>query len=518
MVFGCCSDTVKGISTEISGILTHLVLGSSYSFGLLSPYLMSYLKQFDSKITVSDGFFMLPIILLSIAFTLSFGGLLEKKYGPRLPMTIGGLTIVLCYVGLHFAKTLWLCYLLSVLFGLGQGLCYFPPIRTAWYYFPKRKGIVLGTIVCGFGLSGAILTFVIKLVVNPLKIHSEKGNGGFYPEEVYKNVPKYFLVMVIATGTLSILALILVQPFQGDKSIVDIKEEPKIEKNSKEVELVVKEDLKEPTKKTELVVKTIDPLNDSNYHLHQETHNHDLNDLTHAVDINHDKKLEEKLAEKPKEKEREVNLLKAIFSLKNFLVLLLAFLNYYLPVCIINTFKTFSLNYQDTLDESFISWCSFILYLGNGLSRSMWGLLYDKFGYKKLMLVNSTILIIISVSFYFTTKIRWLFMIEIIVVSILAGSPMTLAPNGIQLFFGTKYSSEIYGLTFYAFGISGFVAPILSKILKLGSTTSTTPFLVIYLVGGGFGIISIIILLTMSMEPYQFEYKDEKKEKEKEVK
>lgn len=40
---------------------------------------------------------------------------------------------------------------------------------------------------------------------------------GFYPESVYKNVPTYLLVLIISFVSLSILSILLIQPFEGEK-------------------------------------------------------------------------------------------------------------------------------------------------------------------------------------------------------------------------------------------------------------------------------------------------------------
>lgn len=40
---------------------------------------------------------------------------------------------------------------------------------------------------------------------------------GFYPESVYKNVPKYLLVIIISFLSLSTLSILLIQPFEGEK-------------------------------------------------------------------------------------------------------------------------------------------------------------------------------------------------------------------------------------------------------------------------------------------------------------
>ncbi len=76
------TNTKKGILTIVGGILIHLGIGSIYSFGLLNPFMVSYLNSFDSKVTPEDGFFLLPLGLIFLQSFVLIGGLLERRAGP----------------------------------------------------------------------------------------------------------------------------------------------------------------------------------------------------------------------------------------------------------------------------------------------------------------------------------------------------------------------------------------------------------------------------------------------------
>lgn len=148
----------------------------------------------------------------------------------------------------------------------------------------------------------------------------------------------------------------------------------------------------------------------------------------------------------------------------------------------------------------------FILYLGNGLFRSVFGLFYDYLGFKKLMVINSLIVLLISSTFYFFTDIRALVFIEVILTSTIAGSQFSLIPAGLQEIYGEKYSYEVYGGTFYCFGISSLVTPILIKILDFSDPSYTIPYMIIYLVGSLFSIIGLVLIYFLDMTPYEYSY------------
>lgn len=54
------SNRVKGISTLIGAVCMHLVMGSLYSLGLLSPFMMSLINHYHPDVSLDDGFFLIP--------------------------------------------------------------------------------------------------------------------------------------------------------------------------------------------------------------------------------------------------------------------------------------------------------------------------------------------------------------------------------------------------------------------------------------------------------------------------
>lgn len=93
-------------------------------------------------------------------------------------------------------------------------------MRTAWYYFPKRKGLATGIIVCGFGISASILNIFIQYQINPDGIKPD--SNGFYNSEISNRVPQYLLQALILFSIMSVISVLLVIPYEDqevDKSI-----------------------------------------------------------------------------------------------------------------------------------------------------------------------------------------------------------------------------------------------------------------------------------------------------------
>lgn len=102
--------------------MVQINLGAAYSYGLLSPYILSYLSQYNPNIKIDDGFFFYPLTVISMCASLAVGAYMEKKFGPRPPILICWTIVGLSYLGLYFAKSLLVVYLLLLFMGVGNGL------------------------------------------------------------------------------------------------------------------------------------------------------------------------------------------------------------------------------------------------------------------------------------------------------------------------------------------------------------------------------------------------------------
>lgn len=76
-------------------------------------------------------------------------------------------------------------------FGCCNGLMYTIPLKICWDYFPERKGMVSGTIICGFGLGSFIFSFLSTVLTNPNNSSANHEVDGliYYDQEVASRVP-----------------------------------------------------------------------------------------------------------------------------------------------------------------------------------------------------------------------------------------------------------------------------------------------------------------------------------------
>ncbi|XP_003384209.2 PREDICTED: uncharacterized protein LOC100635474 [Amphimedon queenslandica] len=156
----------------MSCFLFHLSIGSIYTYGNLLPYLVSYARNHTNQAELKNtqGTYIFSIQVFGLAVGMLAGGVLEKKFGPRLVSLSGGWLMSAGVALSYFAvkKNFWyLTMTYGIMFGLGTGISYIGPIACAIRWCPRWKGAATGFVVSGYGISSLIFTTVQTAYVNP---------------------------------------------------------------------------------------------------------------------------------------------------------------------------------------------------------------------------------------------------------------------------------------------------------------------------------------------------------------
>lgn len=139
--------------------------------------------------------------------------------------------------------------------------------------------------------------------------------------------------------------------------------------------------------------------------------------------------------------------------------------------------------------------------LVNGSTRTIWGFLMHKFGFKILMFIICFIELIVSGTIYFFAHNPFIFVTENILVACCLSGTSLFIPLFYKIF-GKEFGAELYGLTGLFIGIASLVGPFLIKII----VKEDEDYLTIYLLGGGLCFIQTLALICFKEnKPYQFE-------------
>ena len=130
---------------------------------------------------------------------MTLAGHLEEKVGVRMTILLGCAImtsgVFLTYFTIQVSMmAATLTY--GFMFGLGIALAYAPPMAVAMRWFPRKKGLVNGIIVGGFGLGAFIFNFVQTTYLNPHnKSPGEDGYFSLEQNDVLERVPSVFLLL-----------------------------------------------------------------------------------------------------------------------------------------------------------------------------------------------------------------------------------------------------------------------------------------------------------------------------------
>ena len=139
----------------------------------------------------------------------------------------------------------------------------------------------------------------------------------------------------------------------------------------------------------------------------------------------------------------------------------------------------------------------------NGSSRFLWGYLMDKFGFRTLMFVITTIEVTVGVSLYFVVKFAPLFVICVLLIGACIGGNFVILAPTFNKIFGLQIGPELYGITSISIGIANISGPILTTLIL----KENKDYLIAFLIGASLSFTKIILLFFFKEEQYEFKNK-----------
>ena len=143
----------KGIQVIVSAVVMQICLGGVYAWSIYTPVLRNVYGMTGGQ---TGSIFGITIAVFAVAMI--FAGRFQEKYGPRVVSFIGALFFAAGYIlsSQSNGSFLILAAGIGVLSGIGIGCGYVCALATAIKWYPKRRGLITGIAVMGFG-GGAIL-------------------------------------------------------------------------------------------------------------------------------------------------------------------------------------------------------------------------------------------------------------------------------------------------------------------------------------------------------------------------
>lgn len=333
---------------------------------------------------------------MALAFNIapSLGLKMREKIGIKAHCYLFSFILCFCVFLSSFANSFWIFVLIyGIGFGLTSGLIYLIPLYNAYKYFPQKKGLLTGIIMGGYGLGTFISSLLFLKMVNP---NNEKiENDGYFSQNVADNFTSGVQVISYYFTVLLLVGCILLQEYKGP--LLDASFDCESQKKTQEainkndeiralavslVENPVSENGAKLDDNKDLREKLID---------HESVRNECKATCVSLVAVNDSKKQSEvnnepfkneisneKNSLKPK---NVVDVLKSrIFYLIIFMIYLSSGTGFYFA----SNFKGFGMTINELKDDALLTIIGSLSALCNGFGRIFWGLMMDKFNFKRV--------------------------------------------------------------------------------------------------------------------------------------
>ena len=209
---------VRGMAAVFGGFLLQFTMGSFYSFGNISTYMTSYMRQNSESPNVTNTEFVVVQSTwgMTQGVVMPFSGFLVNVIGQKASMVAGSIIFssgcALTYFTIN--EKLWM---VATTFGfvsaLGQNIALIPTMTTGMNWFPHRKGLAMGCVVGGFGGGSLVFNYIITAIINPNNISpatSGKDEGYFTDSDLLGRVPSLLMSLASIYLGLGLLACLLV--------------------------------------------------------------------------------------------------------------------------------------------------------------------------------------------------------------------------------------------------------------------------------------------------------------------
>jgi len=145
----------------ILGIVIMMCLGTVYSW---SVFRLPIEELFNIGSTQSGLPYMISLAFYSIFMFLT--GKYLDKYNPRIIISIGALLVALGWILSAYATNIYfLTITYGVVIGAGVGIAYGSPMTVVTKWFPEKKGLVVGLVLIGFGLSPLVTAPLVRNLI-----------------------------------------------------------------------------------------------------------------------------------------------------------------------------------------------------------------------------------------------------------------------------------------------------------------------------------------------------------------
>lgn len=138
--------------------------------------------------------------------------------------------------------------------------------------------------------------------------------------------------------------------------------------------------------------------------------------------------------------------------------------------------------------------------LVSGVARIVWGIVFDRLGFRIPYGIVTINQIIVSSTFYFAARNKVTFFIVNVLEYLSFSGHGTIASPIVTKIFGMKNALILLGITGYFIGTAGFLGALMAKLI----IKKTEHYIIIYYLGAALAIMATVIAFCLDESKFQY--------------
>lgn len=343
-------------------------------------------------------------------------------------------------------------------------------------YFPGHQGAVNNIITACGNLGGALFNYLMTIIINAEKRDEE--DSDFVKSEDAVRYKNYLYVHIGAVIGVTIISMLLMF-----KNKTNVNEEA-----------------------TEKTIQSIIPKEENA--IESLTRKEELNSSNTSFDIEEPTKPKEVKTESNKIYKQNVKA--AISSSRTFLLFIIFLLTSFETNTISITYFPFGI--KNDFSADILGKGATIGSILSAFIGPCWGFLYDKLGFRVIIIIINIICGINGCVFYFFKFDKTLYIISAILNTCITGGAYGLLFPQIMKIFTHKYATEIYGVVVFSTGISGMLSAVYIFIIKyVVNLDDITAYLTLYVIAAALNGVAVFVSLFENSEKFKYPNEEEQK-------
>lgn len=455
----------------------------------MAPYVTSYIRLNSQPptLTYQESSFIFALMFFGEGASMFLGGYIETRLGPRITTLIGCLMVSMgmMLTALSIKVSFFLVLLTyGLIFGLGVGIAYVPPLVCAMKWLPEKKGLVNGIVVAGFGGGAFIFNQIQTEFLNPDNLEPNITDPNdpmarYYDQDsILDNVPNSFVLqggIYLAFQFLGIL-LITNPPEHGVNNSLYNDETGLLDAQSVAAKTSTM-DAAEPDSARE------------------EGEDGEGEDYTKPLPFGVPFPLDSPTDPKASGLDLPP---KVMVRTTAFWLLWLTFLVNGQGIMFISSlYKAYGQGF--IVDDHFLALVGSFAAVFNAVGRLFWGMLADRFSYKVAMIFltgSNAILLLTLIATEYGGKP--MFFIWICAIFFTFSGNFALFPTATARAFGSKYVGPNYGIVFTSVALSSAIAAVLATTLQ-----GRLSWFGMFMTMAGFSVLGLILTLFFRVRNQQ---------------